>query len=208
MERSCIDCGHTGCNFGDHRPEFCLTTFLDEDILAEAMAEYEKEDIKRVAISAAEVEAENYMKMTRIEETMEFARKIGAKKIGIACCGGLQYEGRIVAKVLRLHGFEVYGVVCKAGMQKKVDLGAPEHCTVVGEYICNPILQAKLLNKEKTDLNIIVGLCVGHDALFNKYSDALVTTLIAKDRVLAHNPVAALYQSDKYYRRITTVEEK
>lgn len=70
------------------------------------------------------------------------------------------------------------------------------------ESLCNPILQAKLLNKEKTDLNVIVGLCVGHDSLFIKYSKALVTTLVTKDRVLGHNPAAALYTSGFYYKRL------
>ena len=30
--------------------------------------------------------------------------------------------------------------------------------------------------------------------------DAIVTTLVSKDRVLAHNTVAAIYQADKYYK--------
>ena len=65
--------------------------------------------------------------------------------------------------------------------------------------MCNPILQAKQLNAEKTDLDVVIGLCVGHDSLFYKYSDAVVTTLLTKDRVLGHNPVAALYQTRSYY---------
>jgi uncharacterized metal-binding protein len=76
------------------------------------------------------------------------------------------------------------------------------------EAICNPILQAKLLNEQKTDLNVIVGLCVGHDSLFIKYSDALVTTLITKDRVLGHNPAAALYTSNFYYQRLLQPGQK
>jgi uncharacterized metal-binding protein len=59
--------------------------------------------------------------------------------------------------------------------------------------MCNPAGQAQLLNEAETQLNIICGLCVGHDAIFAKLSDAPVTTLIAKDRVLAHNPAAAIY---------------
>ena len=59
--------------------------------------------------------------------------------------------------------------------------------------MCNPVGQAQLLNDAVTQLNIICGLCVGHDAIFSRVSDALVTTLIAKDRVLAHNPAAAVY---------------
>ena len=46
----------------------------------------------------------------------------------------------------------------------------------------NPIGQAAFLNKVKTGLNIILGLCVGHDALFIKYSEAPIT-------VFAHNIV-------------------
>ena len=73
---------------------------------------------------------------------------------------------------------------------------------MTGNVMCNPILQAKLLNKEKVDLNVIVGLCVGHDSLFMKYANGLTTTLITKDRVLGHNPAAALYQAKAYYKRL------
>ena len=75
------------------------------------------------------------------------------------------------------------------------------------EALCNPVLQARLLNKEKTDLNVIIGLCVGHDSLFIKYSKAPVTTLITKDRVLGHNPAAALYTSGFYYKRLLQEED-
>ena len=69
--------------------------------------------------------------------------------------------------------------------------------------MCNPIMQAKIMNREKTDFNVIVGLCVGHDSLFYKYADALCTTLVTKDRVMGHNPVAALYQAKAYYKRLS-----
>ena len=69
------------------------------------------------------------------------------------------------------------------------------------ESICNPIMQAKILNNEKTDLNVAIGLCVGHDSLFIKYSDAPVTVLVAKDRVTCHNPAAPLYTSNSYYKK-------
>ncbi len=68
--------------------------------------------------------------------------------------------------------------------------------------MCNPVMQAKILNKEKTDMNIVMGLCVGNDSLFYKYSEALVTTLVAKDRVMGHNPAAALYTSESYYGKL------
>ena len=198
---SCADCSVVNCiHEKGSFPDFCLTKRLDEQVLKEAMSEYEKPDINKIAVSAAEVETENYCKMTRMEETIEFAKKLGAKKIGIATCAGLIKETGVAAKILRANGFEVIGIACKCGTQKKTDIGVPEFCNATGANMCNPIFQAKYLNHEKTDLNILIGLCVGHDSLFYKYSEAIVTTLVSKDRVLGHNTVAALYQADKYYK--------
>jgi uncharacterized metal-binding protein len=38
--------------------------------------------------------------------------------------------------------------------------------------------------------------------MFFKHSEGLVTTLVAKDRVLAHNPIGALALADSYYSRV------
>jgi uncharacterized metal-binding protein len=62
--------------------------------------------------------------------------------------------------------------------------------------------QAKLLNDVGTGLNVALGLCVGHDSLFFRNSRSPVTVLVAKDRVTGHNPIAALYTSHSYYRRL------
>ena len=151
-------------------------------------------------VNAANVESEFYGKMTRVQETVEFAKRIGAKKIGIATCMGLLEEAKIFTKILRKNGFEVFGICCKAGAVPKVQIGIDAKCENSGKTMCNPILQAKTLNAEHTDLNVAIGLCVGHDSLFYKYSDALVTTLVAKDRVTGHNPCAVLYNINSYYK--------
>lgn len=196
---SCADCRAKSCHLGDGKyPAFCPGQDFPEDVMTEAMAEYEKPEIRQLAIAAAETEAENYCRMTRMEETVEFAKKIGAKRVGIATCVGLLAEAGIAAKIFRKHGFTVISVGCKCGEQKKADIGIPESCHVTGVNMCNPVMQAKYLNKNKTDLNVLIGLCVGHDSLFYKYAEAPVTTLVSKDRVLAHNTAAALYQADKY----------
>ena len=74
------------------------------------------------------------------------------------------------------------------------------------ETICNNISQALILNEEKTDLNVVLGLCLGHDISFTKMSDAPATTLIVKDRRMGHAPAAALYQGHPpcnfYYGRL------
>lgn len=202
--RSCIDCGAESCEKLDGKnPPFCLTTHMDGDLLRETMALYtEDEENAAVTRGSAEVETEYYCKATRIEEIVHFAGRMGYKKIGIATCIGLLNEARIAARVFRKAGFEVYGAACKVGSQMKTSVGLPETCEAVGSVMCNPILQAKLLNQAGTDLNVVIGLCVGHDSLFYKYSDALVTTLVTKDRVLGHNPAAALYQAHSYYSRL------
>ncbi|MBO5975907.1 MAG: DUF1847 domain-containing protein, partial [Oscillospiraceae bacterium] len=66
------------------------------------------------------------------------------------------------------------------------------------EPICNPIAQAELLNDFETEFNIVLGLCVGHDSLFLKHANALSTVLVAKDRVMAHNPCGAIYTANGY----------
>ena len=205
-ELSCVDCGILNCNKRNSvYPEFCPTAALTEEEAQEVMALYEEPENHRMAVTAAEVEAEFYLKYTRVEEVAEFARRMGYRKIGIATCVGLIEESRIFARILRKKGFEVYGTACKAGSVNKTEIGIPEEAYLgkgPGPVMCNPILQAKLLNREGTDFNVAVGLCVGHDSLFYKYSEAPVTTLIAKDRVLGHNPAAALYQCSGYYSRL------
>lgn len=203
--RSCADCGVLNClNRNSKYPEFCPTSELTEEEINEVVELYTKSRInKKVAVASAEIEGEFYGRYTRVEEIIEFARRIGAKKIGIATCVGLIEESRIFARILRLNGFEVYGIGCKVGSVNKTDIGVDEKYTcVTGPVMCNPIMQAKLLAKEKVDLNVVVGLCVGHDSLFYKYAKGLTTTLITKDRMLAHNPAGALYQARAYYKKL------
>lgn len=208
---TCVDCAMKSCDgkSSDKWPEFCLTTNNgDEETLAAALKCYDESENSSIMINAARVEYEYYGKMTRVEETVAFAKKMGYTKIGIATCVGLLNESRILANILRGEGFEVFGIACKAGAVDKTAVGIDEECTRVGAKMCNPINQAMRLNKENTQMNIIMGLCVGHDMLFTKYSSAPVTTLVAKDRVTGHNPAAALYTSGSYYSRLLKSDDK
>lgn len=164
---------------------------------------YLEEENNKLAYNSALVEAEGYCKKTRLEEIMDFANKCNFKKLGIAFCIGFTREAKILYKVLTHNGFTVESVVCKNGSIPKEFLNIKEYEKVrpdTYEPMCNPIGQAVLLNKAETDLNIILGLCVGHDSLFIKYSNAPVTVFAVKDRVLAHNPLGALYLSEGYYK--------
>ena len=199
---SCVDCGTQNCKFKTRTyPDFCLTTNLSEDDSQWALERYDEDRNREIMIASAEVEFEGYCQWTRVQEIMEFARKIGARKIGIANCIGLINEARIFARILRANGFDPYAVICKVEGRAKTSVGIPPECESIGPAMCNPILQARLLNRAGTDLNVVIGLCVGHDSLFYRYSDAYVTTLVTKDRVTGNNPAAALYTSGSYYKK-------
>lgn len=200
-ELSCVDCGTQNCKYKDRTyPEFCQTTGLDDADWQWAVERYNEADNHRVMVASAEVEYEGYCRLTRVEEIMTFARKMGYRRIGIANCIGLQNEARIFARILRDNGFDVFSVICKVGGKAKSSMGIPKECESIGAAMCNPVLQARLLNQAGTQLNVVIGLCVGHDSLFYKYSDAYVTTLVTKDRVTGHNPAAVFYTSNSYYR--------
>ena len=209
---SCADCGLINCYRREKVfPPFCLTTNTDNEMIEEVNSLYRNDEfVSKLSLAAAEIEGTYFGKITRVEEIILFAKKIGAKKIGIATCVGLMSEAKTFAKILNVKGLESYSVICKVGSIDKTEVGVDEKLKIqkgCHESLCNPVLQAKLLNEEKTDLNVIVGLCVGHDSLFIKYSEAPVTTLITKDRVLGHNPAAALYTSEFYYKRLLEKNE-
>ena len=131
---------------------------------------------------------------------------MGYKRLGIAFCLGLVKEAGIVEKIFKAQSFEVASVLCKAGRIPKKTIGVKDEEQIYQggeEAMCNPIYQAKVLNKAKTEFNILLGLCVGHDSLFFKYAKAPTTVLAVKDRVTGHNPLAAIYLTESYYRKIT-----
>ncbi|MDR3765376.1 MAG: DUF1847 domain-containing protein [Acidobacteriota bacterium] len=205
--KTCTECGVQNCfRLDKHFPDFCLGENLPQEDLKKIVTHYqEDEEDGRIARAAAEIEGLFYCKLTRVEEIVAFAHRIGAKKIGVASCLGLLDEARIFVRILKAQGLEPYSVICKVGSVDKTEIGVAEEMKVMPgshEAICNPILQAHLLNEANTDLNVIVGLCVGHDSLFIKHSKAMVTTLITKDRVLGHNPAAALYMTKTFYKRL------
>ena len=198
---TCSLCGVRACYSGDSNlPANCPSGDIGKDALKET---YTKQENQSIAQAAALVESEGYCRLTRVEETIAFAKKCGYNKLGLAFCVGLRKEAQVLTKILESNGFEVSSVICKVGSFPKEFLGLSDQQKVRPgnfEAMCNPIAQAELLNKGQTELNVILGLCVGHDTLFIKHSEAPVTVMAVKDRVLGHNPLAALYLADGYYK--------
>jgi uncharacterized metal-binding protein len=204
---SCSECGVRNCYRNDSQyPSFCLTV-ADPEGATETRELYNGDnEVARILKVAGDVESEFYQRMTRVEETVTFCQRLGVKKLGIASCFALINETSIFAKCVRSAGIEPKTVICKIGSIDKGELGVPDEMKLLPghkEANCNPVLQARTLNAWGSEFNVVMGLCVGHDALFNMHSEAPVTTLVAKDRVLGHNPVAALHLSKTFYSRIT-----
>lgn len=197
------------------QPSYCPSG-PHAEMIDDSFKEYQGDNADaRLAKIAAKVEGLCYQpvagsdavnaRWTRIEDTLALARLMGYQKIGIATCIGLLEETARLSEILQAQGMEPFSACCKAGSIDKLSLNLKEEDKVrpgTFEPACNPIAQARILNAEKTDMNIIMGLCVGHDMLFNKHSEAPVTTLVVKDRVTGHNPAAVLYGQNFYYKRL------
>jgi uncharacterized metal-binding protein len=197
-------------------PPGTCPTRVHAEAVADALPLYlDAGEDARIARVAAQVEGLCYQRAeggavharwTRVEDTIAFARLMGYRRIGVATCIGLLEETRRLEQILLAQGLEPVSVCCKVGsVDKAAALGIPEAEKVrpgTFEPACNPIAQAEILNAVGTDLNVIVGLCVGHDALFTRHSRAPVTTLVVKDRVTGHNPAAVLYGQGFYFKRL------
>ena len=149
---------------------------------ASIIALYDDEDRALVQV----IEGSRTPGASRAEEIVAFAKAAGYRRVGIAHCVAVTREAEAFEGMLAEH-FEVTRVDCKVfGIDK-------------GEFVegasgtaCNPVGQAKVLADAGTELNVAMALCLGHDLLFAKHSAAPVTTLVVKDRVHGHNPIAAL----------------
>lgn len=163
-------------------------------------------DVAPLMTAAAAVEASGYGVLNRIQEVAEFARRMGYQRIGLAFCIGLADEAELLRRYYRQEGFAVATACCKIGGLSKAALGMDRlHPGWDVEATCNPVGQAMELQRSRCDLHVAVGLCVGHDAVFGASSGVPVTTLVVKDRVLGHNPLAALYTG--YGRRSLGIGE-
>lgn len=208
MELRCAGCGVKACSAepgSQELPAFCPMPEAAELLGGVERRYLEDAALRRFAVESARTEADGYCRRTRVEEIMDFARRMGYQRLGIAHCAGLMQEARLAGEIFQRGGFAVSTVCCKVGSIDKEKVGLADGDKVrPGQYeaLCNPVAQAGLLQEAGCQFNVLIGLCVGHDSLFFMHSKAPVTVLVAKDRVLGHNPAAALYTSHTYYRRL------
>ncbi|SDP84157.1 DUF1847 domain-containing protein [Desulforhopalus singaporensis] len=152
---------------GDKKmPSYCVANTYLEEIEA-AKREYRKDENIRLYSAACEVGAVNDGFRPRIEEALHFAKQLNCTRVGLAACAAFENETRILKSLFRKEGIQVFCTNCPIGGVTAEERGLPQ----LAEYInsaCNPIAQAKILNRERTELNFIVGLCMGHDMVYVK----------------------------------------
>ena len=171
----CVRCSVGACTDDlSKTPKFCPRRNAAEALEKAEEIRTTDREVKEITDVAKSVETEGYRVWPRVRELIEFSKRMGIEKIGIAFCVGLKEETTQLAKILESHGFSLSTV----------------QCTVNGG--CHPVGQALVLNEQETELNVIMGLCMGHDILFSKFSEAPVTTLVVKDRAMCHNPAGPL----------------
>ncbi len=220
MDPTCHECNSISfCILGKPNKSIGNCPMIkNSEIENEALNLYKTDEIiKTTTKMASIVEASGYLLWPRLKDTIEFAKGMDFKKIGLAFCVGLRREARKTAEILNKYGFEVCSVCCKTGAIKKTEVDIPKEYTIfsktgypLGFVSCNPVAQALLLNNSQTDLNLIIGLCVGHDITFTQLSMAPVSTLIAKDRSNPHSPAAVLYTpyGDSYFAKDLKISQK
>ena len=180
-EVGCATCQDYTCRLGyrDLGPDNCP---MKGDFPTREELYGDREDLVATARSAAIIEGEGYRKWTRSKEILELASRLGVSSVGLAACKGMMMELDIYAGWLADAGFEV--------------LRGPDAVT---NGRCGPREQAAYLNQRGTGLNVMMGMCVGHDSLFMQASKSLVTPLVSQDSFLRHNPVAALHTHRTYF---------
>ena len=186
-------------------PAYCQANkFLE--VIEATKKEYFKPEELQIHLATRKLSTRGLSRWPRVQEAIEFARELGVSKVGVAFCVAMFAEAREFAKLLSMAGLEVISVNCFVGAVPAAETGIPEELRVeyaFGEtdLTCNPLAQAEILNREHTELNFLVGLCMGHDTLFIMHSKAPVTCMTVKDRAVGNNPSAVLH-SPYWLRRL------
>ena len=82
--KTCVDCGVLNCQTRERAyPDFCLTTELSADTIEKVRHLYEEEENSKVSVISAQIENEFYLRYTRVEEVVEFARTVTPELIYI-----------------------------------------------------------------------------------------------------------------------------
>jgi len=168
VPEDCLACRNRVCLEGIPCPHLEVPALTERTPAMESMLE-----------AAWDVALEEERALCRVAELVYFALEAGYQRLGVAFCEDLREPAAVLTEVLRRF-FDVIPVGCRMGGDETVPA-------------CDPCRVGAYLNSRNTDLNVLVGFCVGADCVFNRESRAPVTTIFVKDQSLANNPIGAVY---------------
>ncbi|MFO7769720.1 MAG: DUF1847 domain-containing protein [bacterium] len=148
---------------------------------------YGDASVRRLVSEAARVEAEGYCRWSRVHEIGVLAGRLGWRRLGIACGPDTRREAALAERMFLDSGLEVVMLPAHGPMEASD--------------------QADHLADAGTQLTVIAGLSVAAEAVFLRKIRTPVTSLVARDTVLQHNPAAALYTRRSYYRKKLRIED-
>lgn len=160
---------HTNCKIDENGKERYKELYLN--------------DFRQMMKNSAEVVREGEGKLSRLNEFVLFCRKMGWKKIGVSHCIAFKEQGELLADYLKKNNFDVFRCCCKVYEIDKDEINVPTKFPGEKELSCNPCAQADILNEAGTEVNVLLGPCVGHDMIIQQRSNAPCTTLLIKNRL-------------------------
>jgi uncharacterized metal-binding protein/predicted Fe-Mo cluster-binding NifX family protein len=186
----CVEC----------QDKICLRGMYCRRCPMDAVAGELKGEIRQSLEVSLDISLEPERTLCRIAELVYYCQGMNYRHIGLAFCTELESESTTIARLLRRF-FKVTPVCCKVG-GIEADLDSTREGGVVH---CNPVGMAHILNRAETEFNVILGLCMGCDATFAQLSLAPTTTLFVKDRLLANNPIGAVYSNYQHERLLNKI---
>jgi hypothetical protein len=154
---NCAKCTRPGCNspVWQEGPANCPHKVMPE-VITKATEKCFSPEFRSFAVKASKQEGSGYLRLphapngpspvkSRVEEVMKFAQRMGYTRLGVAYCGGIQFEASLLVPILENRGFEVASVQCKCGSVPKEDLGiedwekvSPGHFEAMPRAQCLP----------------------------------------------------------------------
>jgi uncharacterized metal-binding protein len=180
MELNCLDCKNKSCKRSG------ADCFGLKEASRDVYAGQETKQI--VKNSSVLVDDGRAGELSRFQETVEFCKLQGYRKVGLAYCFGLEKYASAVRDKMSAEGVNILPARCTIGGIREKDIIAEKP----GEAIsCNPAGQARFLN-ERADFVIEMGLCLGHDVIFHRELKVPFTVLLVKDRAYDHAPLKGI----------------
>ena len=187
-----LSCECKFCHVAAGKPEECPNAAEFAAEVPDGYPAYRQEGFTRdVCRAHSQLLGRGSSQWPRVEHLREYCLHAGVGFVGLAICSAFLEEARTVRAYLREKNIDAVIACCKIGAVRLADIGVDRD--IGYDYaLCNPVGQAMLLNRNKTQMNVLMGLCLPHDMLVIEHADAPCTTLFVKENMSGHHPLGTL----------------